>query len=363
MTTLSRILVVDDDNAIATVLSRVLTNEKYEITISESGDAARKILNKTEFDLVITDLRMPGTMDGVDLFRWIKEHQPTTDVILISGNPSLESALESFRFGAWDFLIKPIDLNHLKASVRRCLARRRAVVDAENPEQLREALMLLAREINVLGSVRSTLGRYVSKDVVDVVLGSSQTGPQKGERRRVSILFADIRSFTSFAEDQNPEFVFKRLNDLFESWVEVVTKYGGTIDKFTGDGLMALFNAPRKLKDHEYNAVSCAVEMMQKSKEWSLDLEAGIGINTGDAMVGSVGSSTRSEFTAIGSAVNLASRLESRAAPGQILLGPETAKAIHGKIPCSFYLPMKINGLSEAIPVFEVRTADREIAG
>lgn len=358
-----RILVVDDDANLAVVLSRALAAADREIAIATDADAARERLACEAFDLVVTDVRMPGTMDGVGLFRWTKETRPDTDVILVSGSPSLESALESFRYGAWDYFVKPLDLLQLRQSVRRCFGRRRAVVDAENPEQLREALGLLAREINVLGSVRSTLGRYVSKDVADAVLGSVKSAAQCGERRRITVLFADIRSFTDFAETREPEEVFAALNSLFERWVATVEKSGGSVDKFTGDGLMAVFNSPRRLKDHENRAVACALEMIRDAREAGGPFEAGIGVNTGDAMVGSVGSSTRSEFTAIGSAVNLAARLEKRAAAGQVLLGPETAASVREKTESAFVSLMVIKGYREAIPVFEAVSPSPEKTG
>jgi len=355
-----RVLVVDDDPDIAEVLSRALADPEREVALATSGAAARDRLAWENFNLVITDVRMPGEMDGVDLFRWIKENRPKTDVVLISGSPDLESALESFRYGAWDYFVKPLDLLQLRQSIRRCFARRRAVVDAENPEQLRDALSLLAREINVLGSVRSTLGRYVSKDVADAVLGSSKSAAQTGERRRISVLFADIRNFTDYAESRQPEEVFAALNTLFELWVATVEKDGGIVDKFTGDGLMAVFNAPRKLRDHERCAVHCALEMEREAHAWEGPFEAGIGVNTGEAIVGNVGSSTRSGFTVIGSAVNLAARLEKRAKAGQVLLGSETAEAVRGDIETGLVSLMMIKGYSEAIPVFEALSLSRD---
>ncbi len=153
-----------------------------------------------------------------------------------------------------------------------------------------------------------------------------------GERRRCTFLFTDVRGFTSLSEKLEPEEVTEIMNKALTIQANAVKKYGGMVDKYIGDAMMAIFNAPMDLKNHEHQAILAALEIKTKMKESDLDIDIGIGVNTGDAVIGNMGSNTRFDYTAIGDAVNLAARLESscKTVGKDLVIGEETIKHYHG---------------------------------
>jgi adenylate cyclase len=182
-----------------------------------------------------------------------------------------------------------------------------------------------------------------------------------GERRQITIIFADIRGFTTVAEQLSPERVVTLLNDYLAAMTDVVFKYDGTVDKFLGDGLMALFGAPLGHGDDVRRALACAKEMQtafnQLRQKWRAeglpDLQQGIGINTGEAVVGSIGSARRLDYTAIGDAVNTAQRLQSLAVGGQILISASTLSRLDDES-AEPLGPLKVKGKREAVNVFRL---------
>ena len=153
-----------------------------------------------------------------------------------------------------------------------------------------------------------------------------------GERRRCTFLFTDVRGFTSLSEKLEPEEVTEIMNKALTIQADAVKKYGGMVDKYIGDAMMAIFNAPMDLKKHEHQAILAALEIKTKMKESNLDIDIGIGVNTGDAVIGNMGSDTRFDYTAIGDAVNLAARLESscKTVGKDLVIGEETIKNYNG---------------------------------
>lgn len=208
--------------------------------------------------------------------------------------------------------------------------------------------------------VKDLLGRYVSHQVAKQILdqGGLNVG---GERRQITIIFADIRGFTTVAEQLSPERVVTLLNDYLAAMTDVVFKYDGTVDKFLGDGLMAMFGAPLGHSDDVRRALACAKEMQtvfnQLRQKWGAerlpDLQQGIGVNTGEAVVGSIGSARRLDYTAVGDAVNTAQRLQSLAVGGQILISANTLSRLDDE-PAEPLGPLKVKGKREAVNVFRL---------
>jgi len=175
-----------------------------------------------------------------------------------------------------------------------------------------------------------------------------------GERRRCTFLFTDVRGFTSLSERLEPEEVTEIMNKALTIQANAVQKHGGMVDKYIGDAMMAIFNAPIDLEDHENKAVQTALQILRDMEEASLGIEIGIGINTGDAVVGNMGSDTRFDYTAIGDAVNLAARLESstKEVGKDIVIGYTTA--LKCNIPMKYLDPIKVKGKEKEIIIYTI---------
>ena len=210
---------------------------------------------------------------------------------------------------------------------------------------------------------RATYGRFMPDYVVKQILRDPASIKLGGVSQPVTVLFADIRGFTRLSEHAPPEQVVQLLNRYFTTMSEIVLKHGGTVDKFIGDGLMALFGAPQASPDDAAGAISAAVEMQDAMKKISAELgggtlgavDIGIGLHTGEATVGYIGSERRSEYTAIGDTVNVSSRLESHAKAGEILLSEETRNAA-GDLPFVFIPrePIRVKNREKPVRIFEV---------
>ena len=210
---------------------------------------------------------------------------------------------------------------------------------------------------------RATYGRFMPDYVVRQILHDPASIKLGGVSQTVTVLFADIRGFTRLSEHAPPERVVQLLNRYFTAMSEIVLKHGGTVDKFIGDGLMALFGAPHVTPDDAAGAISAAVEMQDAMQGISAELAAdglgevgiGIGLHTGEATVGYIGSERRSEYTAIGDTVNVSSRLESHAKAGEILLSEETRNAA-GELSYLFVPrePIRVKNRDKPVRIFEV---------
>ncbi len=210
--------------------------------------------------------------------------------------------------------------------------------------------------------IRSDLGRYLPSELVDKVVRREQDMELGGERREISVLFADVVAFTPLTEKLPPEQVVQILNELFTIVTEIVFRHGGTVDKFIGDCVMAIWGAPTPLGDHAARAIEAAEEIVSWLEvgnasweaKYGVSVQIAIGINSGEAVVGNVGSETRMEYTAIGSTVNVAARLEAIARPQQILISAATAQQAGEGFSMTPVGERTITGHSEPLQLFEV---------
>jgi adenylate cyclase len=181
------------------------------------------------------------------------------------------------------------------------------------------AIAAMARGLRERDTIKRAFSGYISRQVLETIIEKGELPELKGERRRITVLFADIRGFTTLSEGMTPEDVVEMLNKFFDRMVEVLTRHKGTIDKFLGDGIMVIFGAPLDDPYQEQHAVLAAIEMQKElhnlCNDWETNgrqpLKMGIGINSGIAVVGNIGSADHMEYTAVGDTVNLAARLES----------------------------------------------------
>ncbi|MGC1395130.1 MAG: adenylate/guanylate cyclase domain-containing protein [Coleofasciculaceae cyanobacterium] len=210
--------------------------------------------------------------------------------------------------------------------------------------------------------IRKTFGRYLTDEVVANLLENPQGLKLGGERREITILTSDLRGFTNFSERFPPEEVVKILNFYLGCMADVITQYQGTIDEFMGDGILVLFGAPTIRENDAERAVACSIAMQlametvnKKMAEWNLpNLNMGIGINTGEVIVGNIGSDKRSKYGVVGSQVNLTYRIESYTVGGQILISESTLKAVESIARIDGEKQVKPKGVLQEITLYEV---------
>lgn len=210
--------------------------------------------------------------------------------------------------------------------------------------------------------IRADLRRYLPHELVDAIIRREQSMELGGRRLPITVLFADVVAFTPLSERLPPEQVVALLNELFTLLTEAVFRHGGTVDKFVGDCVMAIWGAPSPSDDHAERALSCAQDMLRflesANEGWKerfgVVVQLAIGVNTGDAVVGNVGSESRMEYTAIGDVVNVAARLETVARPQQILVSRATADAVGDAFELARVGEREVPGRSAPIELFEV---------
>jgi len=242
----------------------------------------------------------------------------------------------------------------------------------QSDKQYREVttrLMLYAKEIEDYQSklkhealVRERLSRYVGGNVVEHLLRSGEDMPLQNRKLVATILFADIRSFTRISEGMAPEEVIAMLNEYFNAMVDIIFKYNGVLDKFIGDELMAVFGLMEEEDAGCLNAVRCAMEMRATARELAQQrrkaglpvFEVGIGINTGEVVVGNLGSKNRMDYTVIGDTVNVASRLEGIAKGQHIVVGEETYRHCGGHISMQPRKEVRVKNRAEPVKCYEV---------
>jgi len=228
---------------------------------------------------------------------------------------------------------------------------------------LTESFNRMARSLREKEMIKRAFTRYVAREVVEEVLKDPEHAMLTGERREATVLFCDIRGFTSMSERLSPEQVVSLLNEFYTLMIETVFKHDGTLDKFLGDAVMAVFGAPIAHPDHAARAVLTALDMRRaigelgaRRRAAGLDaFEVGIGVSLGEVVAGTVGTEERMEYTVIGDSVNVASRLQDRARPGSILLSRRTYEAVSDLVDAKSLGAMKVKGKEEEVEVYEVR--------
>ena len=211
--------------------------------------------------------------------------------------------------------------------------------------------------------IRDTFGRYISEEIVDELLNSPDGLKLGGEVREVTFLVSDLRGFTALSSRLAPAEVIEVVNRFLEPMVEIITKYKGTVDEFQGDGILAFFGAPLAAPDDPARAVACAVEMQRALVEINkeqrargmAELHMGVGINTGEVIVGNIGSEKRTKYGAMGTAINMAYRIESHTVSGQVLISPETYSKTADFVQVGETQDLRFKGLDEPVRVYEVR--------
>jgi adenylate cyclase len=228
---------------------------------------------------------------------------------------------------------------------------------------LTESFNRMAKSLREKEMIKRAFTRYVAREVVEEVLKDPEHAMLTGERREVTVLFCDIRGFTRLSERLTPEQVVSLLNEFYTLMIETTFKHDGTLDKFLGDAVMAVFGAPIAHPDHAARAVLTALDMRaavaalgeRRRAAGRHAFDVGIGVSLGEVVAGTVGTEERMEYTVIGDSVNLAARLQDRARPGSILLSRRTYDAVRDLVDAKSLGAMKVKGKEAEVEVYEVR--------
>ncbi len=363
------ILAVDDLPQNLRLLDAVLSPRGYRVLTAASGEEALAMLPTSGADLVLLDIVMPG-MDGYEVCRRIRsspgfEFLPVV-MITASGEQEKIRAIEA---GADDFVSKPFDQGELLARVASLarVKRYQDTIERQAAELARWNAELEARVDAQLDELQrvNRLRRFLSPQLVDLVIDSGDEAFLGSHRREIVVVFCDLRGFTPFAEASEPEEVMGVLAEYHEALGELIHRFEGTLERFTGDGLMVFFNDPLPIEDPAERAVLMAVAMRDRVAElaagWSRrgnDLGFGIGIAQGFATLGRIGFEGRFDYAAIGSVTNLAARLCAEAGPSQILVAQRVFSATEGIASGEPVGELDLKGFSRPVRAFAVTGID-----
>jgi class 3 adenylate cyclase len=344
-----RILVVDDEASNRELLSRRLNNAGHVAVVAAGGPAALRLIEDGGVDLVLLDLMMPD-MDGHQTLEAIRETHSLSElpVIMVTARVGGEDVVAALQCGANDYITKPSDFSVVLARVHTQLSLRAARLEIE----------ALARKLEVRNAfLRRTFGRYLSDEVVTTLLEHDDGLDMTGERRRVSAVMVDVRGFTALTERLDPRDVVTILNAYLTKMSETIEEYGGLVDGFIGDGILALFGALAPRDDDAQRAVACAIAMQEAISAVNRSnhsrglpaIEIGVGVASGDVVVGNIGSERRSKHTAIGSAINLAARIESFTGGGEVLIAPATYGDVVHLVDVDGVRDLQVKGFDQVI--------------
>lgn len=350
-----RILLVDDEPSTLQLVRRVLEADGHKIFEAVDGEQAVKIFLETKPDLVLLDIVLPK-MDGLAVLQKIRETDSISGVIMVSALSSEQLAVRSMLAGADDYVSKPFKLRTIRMDIRR-------VMDKVNLRRRNEALQKEVQAAN--DKLKDIFKLFMPPSLADEMLASPTLPQLGGERKLVTIMFMDICDFTPFAHRYPPDQVVSILNEMLAVVTTPISENGGFLDKIMGDGFMALFPAD-KSENHAQNAVRSAVIMRQRVNDWNRNktrkIDISIGINTGEAVVGNIGTQEMMNYTAIGDSVNLAKRLQESGENGQILVSADTFQLLNTddlyveSIKLSTLGSRFVKGRSTAVEVFRAHS-------
>jgi adenylate cyclase len=359
------ILVVDDLPQNVRLLEAILAPRGYGVVAANSGREALEHVAAEPVDLVLLDILMPE-MDGYAVCRSLRAEPSTSflPVVMItaSGEQEKVAATEA---GADDFIQKPFDQAELLARVHSLLRIKRYhdTIESQAAELAawnRELEQRVSDQVDALERM-GRLRRFLSPQLAELVLSSGDESFLQSHRREITVVFCDLRGFTSFAETVEPEDVMAVLGEYHGALGDLVHRFDGTLERFTGDGLMVIFNDPLDCPDAPERAVRMALAMRGRVAElaegWSrkdYDLDFGVGIAQGHATLGRIGFEGRSDYTAIGSVTNLAARLCAEAERRQILISQRVFSAIEDIVVVDSLGELNLRGFSKPARVYNV---------
>jgi adenylate cyclase len=363
------ILVVDDLPQSVRLLDAVLSPEGFRVAMASSGAEALDALSKVHPDLVLLDIRMPG-IDGYEVCRRIRE-DPGTEflpVIMITASEG-EEKIRAIESGADDFVQKPFDQTELLARVRSLVRVKQYhdTIESQKAEledwnrKLEQRVQDQTEQLERVGRLR----RFLPAQLADRIIRDGDESFLDAHRREITVVCCDMRGFTAFAETAEPEDVWDILREYHDALGDLVSRFDGTLERFTGDGLVVFFNDPVPCDDACLRSIRMALAMRQRVHDladaWQRrghKLAFGVGIAQGYATLGRIGFAGRFDYASIGTVTNLAARLCAEAAPWQILITPSVNAGAEDLVVSRSVGELSLRGFQRPVSAFEVTGLD-----
>ena len=357
------ILIVDDQADNREILRMRLESQGFDTALASDGPEAVAQARALVPDLMLLDVMMPG-MDGFEVCRTLRADpgMPFVPIILVTAKATVESVVAGLDAGADDYLPKPVDHSALVARVRSMMrikrqhdtiSRQRAEL-ADWNARLEEKVAAQVEEIERVGRLK----RFLPPQVAEIIVTEGREAMLQSHRADITVLFADLRGFTAFANRVAPDTVMGALNAYHALAGALIDRYEGTLERFAGDGLMIYFNDPVPCPDPVNRAARLAQELhagitrqIAPFTSGEAPLGLGVGIAQGEATLGQIGFETRSDYAAIGAVSNLAARLCDAAQAGETLIAADAAAALNGALATTPQGRHSFKGFSEEIDV------------
>jgi class 3 adenylate cyclase/CheY-like chemotaxis protein len=362
------ILIADDNEANRDILARRLEAHGYQLVMAGDGEEALDCARNKLPDLILLDIMMPK-MDGLEVCRRLKADKalPFIPIILVTARADTKDIVAGLDVGGDEYLTKPVDQAALVARVRSIL-RVKELHDTVN-EQAKELAQFnqtleqrVAQQLAEIGRM-DRLTRFLSPQIAKLVLSSGDESVLESHRREITVVFCDLRGFTAFSETAEPEEVIQVLREYHGALGKLIHKYEATLERFAGDAIMVWFNDPLPCPNPPERAVRMAVEMRAgigelaaKWRKHGHELGFGVGIAQGYATLGRIGFEGRFDYAAIGTVVNLAARLCSEAADGQILVDRKVNAVVETLATTEHVGEFTLKGLHRPVTTFNVRS-------
>ena len=368
-----RILIADDNAMNLDILQTRLAVHGYDIVTATDGEAAFALARETQPDLILLDVMMPK-LDGLEVCRRLRADTalPFMPIILITARTDPKDVVVGLEAGGDEYLTKPVDQAALVARVKSML-RIKALHDTVQEQAVRlEGQAGELRDLNrtLEERVRDQVGqlerlgrlkRFFSPQLAELIVAGGADDPLQSHRRQVTVVFLDLRGFTAFAETAEPEDLMMVLREYHAEMGKLILQHEGTLERFTGDGMMVFFNDPVPVPNPAERAIRMALTMRERvgdlSAGWrkrGYELALGVGIAEGYATIGAIGFEGRWDYGAIGTVTNLAARLCGEAKGGQVLVTSRVAAALEDVIECEEAGPLALKGLLKPVPAFSV---------
>ena len=373
MRTPPQILIVDDNPENLDILQARLASQGYEILTARDGEEALAAAREKRPDLILLDIMMPR-LDGIEVCRRLKADRslPFMPIIMVTARADSKDIVRGLEVGGDEYLTKPVDQAALVARIKSMLrikglhdtvqeqAARLEAQAAELAEWNRTLEQRVQQQVAQLERL-GRLKRFFSPHLAELIVAGGAQDPLQSHRREVTVVFLDLRGFTSFAEVAEPEEVMAVLREFHAAMGKLILEHEGTLERFTGDGMMIFFNDPVPVPNPAERAIRMALAMRDRVGELTVrwrklgyDLDCGMGLGQGYATLGAIGFEGRWDYGAIGTVTNLAARLCGEAKPGQILVPRRFLGTVEDLVEAEAVGELSLKGFHRSITAYNI---------